>query len=142
MLRYEVYHEWMLKAVSISNDYNIKDFPYLEKNEIFNGKQYNTDLKKINANAESRTQLHEAPNNHLLKYFWVSTEVDEPRINLIPTRSSASKKAEKMAKAIAAVFNAQVKTKGCELDNILIDFIESLDGNTYFMQVKTFKVKK
>ena len=47
-----------------------------------------------------------------------------------------------MAKDIAFAFNSQVKLKGFELDNVLIDFIESLDGNTYFMQVKTFKVNK
>ena len=36
MLRYEVYHHEMIKSVSISSNYNIKDFPYLGKEEIVN----------------------------------------------------------------------------------------------------------
>ena len=47
-----------------------------------------------------------------------------------------------MAKDIAYAFKLNAKSKGIELDNILIDFIESLDGITYFMQVKTFKLHK
>jgi len=36
-------------------------------------------------------KLQDIPNNQLLKYFSVSTEVDDPKINLIHCRPSASK---------------------------------------------------
>lgn len=36
MLRYEVHNQSMVKAVSITNDYNILKFPYLETSQIVN----------------------------------------------------------------------------------------------------------
>ncbi|CAI2384509.1 unnamed protein product [Moneuplotes crassus] len=144
MTRYEVYHQGMTKSVSISSDYNLIDFPYLERSEIVNTRK--VDIRRENSpkktNAMMNIELHEIHNVELLKYFTVSTEVDIPKINLIQCRPSANKLAQKMSKDIAHAFCTRVKPKGYTLDNILIDFVESIEGITYFLQVKNFKSEK
>ena len=86
MMRYEVYHQGMLKAVSISSEYKITDFPYLEKAEIVNWRKSTIETKS-NSNPKKdlclNMKLHEIRNSELLKYFVASTEVDDPKINLI-----------------------------------------------------------
>lgn len=73
MLRYEVFNKTMIRSVSISSDYNIIDFPYLELHEKLNIRKdvLNMSDEKVHTQASSknRLEIHEVNNSELLKYF-------------------------------------------------------------------------
>jgi hypothetical protein len=146
MLRYEVFNKTMVKSWAISSDYNIIDFPYLDQNEKLNTRKdvlnMNGEKENSTKSSKNKPQIHEVNNSELMKYFWVSTEVDLPKVNLVSWRPAVYPAAEKMARDIVNILNANIKPKGYEIDWVLVDFIESIEGITYFTQVKSFTVKK
>lgn len=142
MLRYEVYNQGMVRSIVISNDYSVKDFPYLKQAEIVRTRKQKVDLDPEGKDHEKKTEIHEVGNSELLKYFCVSTEIDNPKVNLINCRPSVYPKAEKMARDITRAIDSHLKPKGYECEDYLLDFIESSDGVTYFNQIKYFTFQK
>ena len=59
-------------------------------------------------------------------------------------RPSAFPRAEQMTKDIARHLNVYLGSKGVKMHSIVCDFLESADGNTYFLQVKDcdFSIEK
>ena len=57
-------------------------------------------------------------------------------------RPSVYPLAEKMSKDIARTLGSYFLSQGYDMNHWIIDFIESIDGITYFLQVKSFKYTK
>ena len=92
MLRYEVYNKNMVKAFVLSSGNDIGDLPYLEKEKIMNVRK---DLLYQSRNSAERhksltskpnpllgTPLNRVPNSNLLSYFCISSQAQNPNINI------------------------------------------------------------
>ena len=64
----------------------------------------------------------------------MSTEGDDPDVLVLESRASRNKEAEKMCHDLASIFSQfylkKMKVKPTEW---VFDFLESYDGNTYFL---------
>lgn len=153
LLRYEVYNKSMIRSFVLSSDYNIGKFPFLAESEIFNYKKEalfcapGSPSKSKEAHEKSKSSLasreiplNQIPNSELMKYFSISTDTEDPKVTIMRCRPSVYPHAEQMAQDIARAFELNYIRKDLDVKYWLIDFVESVDGILYFLQVKSFKI--
>ena len=77
-----------------------------------------------------------------ISYFSISTEWDEPKVNITSCRPQVYPFAEKMARNLVQAIDSNFISKDFKVKFWIIDFIESIDEQTYLLQIKSFKLEK
>lgn len=94
--------------------------------------------KEDSFDEDHKLPLSQIPNSELINYFWVSTEIEKPLINIMAWRPSVYPRAEKWAKDAAWALDRNYFMGEYRVKYWIIDFIEWADGLTYLSQVKSF----
>ena len=145
ILRFEVTAKLGIRPFIISSECNVSDFPFLDKKRILNNRKDElTSTKSSQDKNKNNIQKHKIPlsripNSELINHFWVSTEWEEPKINIMSWRQVVYQSANKMANIVVKALENNYILGKYKVDYWMIDFIESSDGLTYFLQVKSFK---
>lgn len=150
-IRWEVDSKARVKTFAITSERDVSNFPYLEKDRIFNIRKDPLKLGLLRVIEENKDNselinknlpLSQIPNHELINHFWVSTEIEEPEISIMACRAMVYPRAEKMAKTAVWVLESTYFINEYRVKYWIVDFIESADGLTYFSQVKSFRCEK
>lgn len=147
ILRYEVSHSGKIKAYILVNNESIADFPYLDQKNILKTNKAKLDTseetKKNTLSDESdilpKKKLDQISAEEMQKYFAVTTEYFKCKpliMEVNPTsRPSAFETCKILPKILQAHYLSKSNLKG---KTWILDFIESWQGMTYFLQVKAY----
>ncbi|CAI2379397.1 unnamed protein product [Moneuplotes crassus] len=149
VIRCEVDSKQRVKTFFLNSDKDVSDFPYLDKSKILNkwkdplqfGKSKEEE-KDDSSIVQKISDLHRIPNSELINYFCVSTEMEEPEINIMACRPSVYPKAEEWARESVCALERTFFMGEYKVSNWIIDFIQCVDGLTYLSQIKSFKCDK
>ena len=147
LLRYEVYNRNMVKSHVISNQKDILNFPYLDKEQIMNVRKdflyqsrerHNKNKYDNEYQSMNDIPLNKILNSDLIDYFTISTQSFDPKVTITKCRPKVYPEAEAMATSIVSALNGNYVEKDYKSKYWIIDFLESVEGVTYFLQVKAF----